>query len=190
MLHSADESKNIKSMGYSIYAKLPAYIGSKVFETLEKEFQPGATLFDPDLLDASREISKDDELAYVDDKHLNSKNTLIGFNYSCPMTPIREYLTSVVTMLARLYPEKHPKFYYDGEPVFIYDSREEGRASGKSEWIACDKLGVNIPPDKKGILSKIYAIKPKDQAKIVAEVSRLSNILKELSTDQANEPAL
>jgi len=184
-------------MGYSIYAKLPSDIGPKVFEALEKEFKLGSTVFDPDLLDASREISKDDGLAYVENKHLNSKNTLIGFNYSCPMTPIREYLTSVVTMLARLYPEKQPKFYYDGEPVFIYDSREEGRKSGKSEWIACDKLGVTIPPDKPklsagipGILTRLYSIKPKDQEKIEAEIGRLAGILKELSADQPNEPTI
>lgn len=139
-------------MGYSIYTILKDQ--KHILPILEAKFQQGNELFGREYTDGTRSIYFNKELNYIDDKHL-AQGTLVGFNFSCPPTPIREYLNSVILMLSLNF-SINKKYYYDGEEWEIVASREEGRAL-QGDWIACDSDGVVIPM-KGGPLSKIWAV--------------------------------
>lgn len=160
-------------MGYSIYAIIPKHTDYTV-KVLEREFTQGNNLFGKAYIDGTRELCTNGALAYTEKKHLK-RGTLIGFNFTSPPTPIREYLNSVILMLILNFSEKK-KFYYDGEEWDVVRTREEGRALS-NDWIACDNDGVVIPYDTSTIGKFLKWTPSKKEFNLIrAEVRRLKRL--------------
>ena len=140
-------------MGYSLYTILRPE-AEPAGTALQQHFRNAGEVFCTTNTDWTRTPVQTSELAYYADEH--TKLACIGFNYSCPLSPIREYLTSTVCMMAKLYGVSET-IYHDGTPWKIVASSEAGRSlylQTKQDWVACNELGVVIPTEL-GLLMKL-----------------------------------